>query len=145
MREFNSSIPVVLIAEENGKTRDLMLDAFNQSESKLDLHLVDDSQSVIDYINENGIMPDLIFLGLGDEPQKNLELLERIKSNDDLGIIPIVVIINSPMVEKSDILRCYKLQAAGCIKRPNEQELHRVVKGIGDYWFTLCKLPQVDC
>jgi CheY-like chemotaxis protein len=66
------------------------------------------------------------------------EFLQLMRSDDELGSIPVVVLTTSD--SDKDILESYKLQAAGYIKKPvGLQELQGVIQNLSEYWFVICK------
>ncbi|MBN1756653.1 response regulator [bacterium] len=85
---------------------------------------------------------DLILLDLNMPGMGGMEFLKIIKEDDKLRSIPVVILTTSD--SDHDILRGYKLQAAGYVmKPPRVIELHDIFKQIGNYWFLTCKRPQV--
>ena len=68
------------------------------------------------------------------------EFLRRIKSDEGLKGIPVVVLTTSNA--ESDIVDSYRLQAAGYVHKPvNLDGFKQVMAEIEDYWCVLCKLP----
>ena len=69
------------------------------------------------------------------------EVLEKIKSNDALTSIPVVVLTTSKAEE--DILKAYELHANSFISKPVDwQQFVNVIRFIEEYWFTVVKLPK---
>jgi CheY-like chemotaxis protein len=68
------------------------------------------------------------------------ELLERIKRDDDLKRIPVVIMTTSEAEE--DIVKSYNLHANCYITKPvGLDQFIQVVKMIEDFWVTIVKLP----
>jgi two-component system cell cycle response regulator len=66
--------------------------------------------------------PDVVLSDLNMEPQSGLDLLDRIKSDSKLRLVP-VVIISSTATELEDELKCLERGAAHFIRRPIEPEM----------------------
>jgi chemotaxis family two-component system response regulator Rcp1 len=69
------------------------------------------------------------------------QLLEEIKQDPDLGVIPVVVLTTSR--SEQDVLRSYQLHANCYITKPVDftQFMH-VVKSIEHFWLTVVTLPK---
>ncbi len=74
-------------------------------------------------------------------PQKSgREVLQEIKSDPDLGFVPVVVLTSSK--EEEDIVRTYRLHANCYIIKPDGfMQLMDVVKSIENFRQTIVKLP----
>ncbi len=82
--------------------------------------------------------PSLILLDLNMPGMGGKEFLRRIKEDETLSVIPVVVLTSSDFEE--DVLDSYKLQAAGFIKKPvNLQGFQEVMCKLEEYWFVVCK------
>jgi CheY-like chemotaxis protein len=85
------------------------------------LHVVHDGEEGLDYLYRRGQFanaprPDLILLDLNLPKYDGRQLLEKIKSDDELSTIPVVVLTTSSAEE--DILRSYKLHANAYVTKP---------------------------
>jgi len=86
------------------------------------------------------VRPDLILLDLNLPRKDGREVLEEIKADASLRLIPVVVLTSSEA--EQDIVRVYNLHANCYVTKPVDldQFIH-VVKSIEDFWFTIVKLP----
>jgi CheY-like chemotaxis protein len=68
------------------------------------------------------------------------EVLEAVKADPSLRLIPVVVLTSS--AAEQDIVRAYDLHANCYVSKPVDldQFIH-VVKSIEDFWFSIVKLP----
>ena len=83
--------------------------------------------------------PDLILLDLNMPGMGGKEFLRRIKEDEELKQIPVVILTTSEA--EKDILDSYKLQASGYVHKPVTLEEFKVaMKKLKEYWFVLCKL-----
>lgn len=84
--------------------------------------------------------PDLILLDLNMPRMDGREVLAEIDKDEALSQIPVVVLTSSDA--DSDVLASYRLSCSSYIVKPVDfEQFSRVVRGIGDYWFTLVVLP----
>ncbi|MFH1448161.1 MAG: response regulator [Candidatus Micrarchaeota archaeon] len=108
------------------------------------IFVAESGEEALDYLARSKIndsecpVPNLILLDLNMPGMGGKEFLRRVKEDDTLDAIPIVVLTTSDLDE--DILESYKLQAAGYIRKPvSLQGLHEVLRKLGEYWFVICK------
>jgi len=138
----------ILMAEDDADDRLLAKDAFQESHVANDLHFVEDGVELLDYLHRQGVytdladapIPDLILLDLNMPRKDGREALQEIKADPRLRRIPVVVLTTSKAEE--DVLRSYNIGAASFITKPVTFEaLVEIVKGLGDYWVQIVKLP----
>ena len=108
------------------------------------ISVAESGEEALDYLSHSKAgdseypMPSLILLDLNMPGMGGKEFLRRVKKDDTLGVIPVVVLTSSDFEE--DILDSYKLHASGYIKKPvGLQDLHDMVRKLGEYWFVICK------
>ena len=84
--------------------------------------------------------PDLILLDLNLPKYDGRQLLEKIKSDDDLSTIPVVVLTTSSAEE--DILRSYKLHANAYVTKPVDlDQFMSAVRQIDEFFVQVVRLP----
>ena len=102
-----------------------------------------DGKSAMDLLQREGepaYRPDLVLLDLNLPRIPGKELLQFLKSNRKLDIIPVIVLSTSS--NEADKLGCYELGANAFITKPLElSEFDRVVKSIELFWLQTCELP----
>ena len=112
----------------------------------VDLAVVRDGKEALDYLyEENGYQnaetPDLILLDLNLPKVDGREVLENIKSDKNLKIIPIVILTTSNNEE--DILKSYGFHANCYITKPVDfNQFIDVVEKIENFWLSIVKLPK---
>jgi len=138
----------ILMAEDDADDRLLAKDAFQESHVANNLHFVKDGVELLEYLHRQGEytdladapIPDLILLDLNMPRKDGREALQEIKADPHLRRIPVVVLTTSKAEE--DILRSYNIGAASFITKPVTFEaLVEIVKGLGEYWVQIVKLP----
>ena len=84
--------------------------------------------------------PDLILLDLHLPKKSGIEVLEEIKTDPTLKLIPVVILSTSAAPE--DIFKSYSLHANCYITKPVDfVEFTKVVRLIEDFWLVVVKLP----
>jgi len=135
----------ILLVEDNPGDIRLAREALTESKLNNNLSVVMDGAEAIKYLKGEGkysdsTRPDIILLDLNLPKKSGVEVLQEIKSDDDLKYIPVVILTSSKAEE--DIFKTYNLHANCFISKPVDmiQFIH-VVKSIEDFWFTIVKLP----
>ena len=140
---------IVLIADDDEDDLILTRDAFMENQLDSQLMFVRNGEELMDYLHhkgeynaDNAPMPHLILLDLNMPRMDGREALLGIKSNPKLKLIPIVVLTTSKAEE--DILKSYELGVNSFITKPvSFNELLKITKTIGSYWFDIVKLPAI--
>ena len=84
--------------------------------------------------------PDLILLDLWLPIMDGYEVLARIKRDEDLKTVPILVLSTSEA--EADMPKSYRLHANSYLRKPLRlEELESLVKSVNDFWLTTAKLP----
>ncbi len=139
-------IPVeILLVEDNPGDVRLTVEALNESKIFNNLHIVEDGIEALAFLRkedkyERKPRPDLILLDLNLPKKDGREVLEEIKKEDPLKRIPVVILTTSSADE--DIIKSYELYANCFITKPVDiEQFIKVVKSIGNFWFSIVKLP----
>jgi CheY-like chemotaxis protein len=146
---FNNAKPVTfLIAEDDPDDRLLIKEAFQESLVSNFVYFVEDGVELLNYLRwqdkykdpAEAPTPDLILLDLNMPRKDGREALAEIKSDPDLRYIPVVVLTTSKAEE--DIMRSYDIGAASYITKPVTFDgLVEAIKGLGQYWVQIVRLP----
>jgi len=146
MLETSMGRPIEILLVEDSETDALMTrEAFENGKILNRLHVVDNGVDALAFLRREGpyaqkARPDLILLDLNLPKKDGREVLQDLKNDDDLKIIPVVVLTSSKAEE--DIVRAYGLHANCYVTKPVEfEKLADVVRTINDFWFTVVTLP----
>ena len=91
-------------------------------------------------VKEGTSLPDVILLDLDMPGISGHDVLEQLKSHEELRRIPVVVLTSSRAEE--DILRSYDLHVNCYITKPLDlNQFTMVVKSIEHFWFSIVSLP----
>jgi len=136
----NDEIDIILV-EDNPEDAELTTRALkkNNISSKL-LHLKDGAEA-LDYFFCTGkyadrnpeMKPKIVLLDLKMPKVSGMQVLEKLKSDDFLKTIPVVVLTSSK--EDPDVEKCYKLGANSYIVKPvGFDNFIKAVAELGLYW-----------
>ena len=146
MTDENYVLPIeILLVEDNPADVRLTTEMLKEEKSYNNLHVVSDGVEAMAFLRKEGkyakaVRPDLILLDLNLPKKDGREVLKEIKEDEDLKIIPVVVLTVSKAEE--DILKSYKLHANCYITKPVDlQQFIKVAKSIQDFWLAMVKLP----
>ena len=130
----------VLLVESNPADAYLTVDALKQAGLTEQVAVVDDSAKALELLGQDGARPDLVLLDLNVAPLSGLELLSRIRSDQKLGSLPVVIVSGSE--NKDDVRRAYELRANCYITKPAKlDEFLRCMKTCYEFWGTVATLP----
>lgn len=119
--------------------------AFEKCQIRNKLYVTRDGEEAIQFLRKEGNYKDaptsaLVILDLNMPKVDGFEVLETIKSDDELKSIPIIVLTSSERDE--DIQRAYKLGCNSFIVKPASfNDFVEAVMEIKRYWLCLSKIP----
>ena len=91
--------------------------------------------------SENASPPGIILLDLNLPGTDGREVLEHIKSDDTLKMIPVIVLTTS--ADPRDIEGCYQAGANSYIQKPvNFTGLMEAIQRLKDFWFEVVVWPK---
>ena len=138
--------PIEILLVEDSPT-DVLLTREGLAEAKLanNLHVVVDGIQAIAFLRKEGEYadvprPDLVLLDLNLPRKDGREVLHEIKEDEDLKVIPVVVLTTSR--DEQDVFKSYGLHANAYIVKPVDfPQFADVVKSIEAFWFSVVTLP----
>jgi two-component system, chemotaxis family, response regulator Rcp1 len=137
-------IDILLVEDNPGDVR-LTQEAMHDAKVRNKLHVVNNGVEALAYLRHTGKYaqeqyPDLILLDLNLPQMGGGEVLEKIKEDEKLRRIPVVVLTTSQA--EQDILRSYNLHANAYVVKPVDlEQFIAVVKSIESFWLEIVRLP----
>ena len=138
--------PVEILLVEDSPTDALLAkEALEYSKVANNLYIVADGVEALDFLRRQGKhanapRPDLILLDLNLPKKDGREVLQDIKNDVQLRLIPVVGLTTS--TSEADVLMTYGLHANCYIVKPVDfQKFAEVVKAIENFWFVVVTLP----
>jgi two-component system response regulator len=142
----NPAQPIdVLLVEDDPGDELMTREAFEDNKIGNTLHVVRDGEEALDFLYRRGPhadapRPDLILLDLNLPKYDGRQVLEKIKNEEELAHIPVVVLTTSAAEE--DILRSYKLHANAYVTKPVDlDQFIAAVRQIDDFFVQVVRLP----
>lgn len=135
----------ILLVDDSPEDIQLTKFAFKKANVPNKISVAKDGQECLNYLtsrlNNTEPLPDLILLDLNMPKKGGKEVLEEIKVDKRLRMIPVIVLTTSQSNE--DITGSYERYANGYVSKPIDfNHFGEVVKVIESFWLNLVKLPQ---
>ena len=139
-----SPIDILLVEDNEG---DILLTTEALSEGKIanSVNVVKDGWEALQYLEKKGsytdvLTPDLILLDINLPKLNGHEVLEQIKSKDDLKHLPVIMLSTSSSSE--DVFLSYKNHVNCYITKPVEvEDFTKVISSIKHFWISVVNLP----
>jgi len=135
----------ILLVEDEMADAHLVRLALEEGKLFAELHHVTDGVEALAFLRcqgkfSNAPKPDVILLDLNMPRMDGRQFLEHVKADPVLHKIPVVVMTTSDA--ETDLIAAYHHNAAGYIVKPVDLDefLHKV-RGFGDYWISIVRLP----
>lgn len=135
----------VLLVEDNPDDVLITRRAISKSHIMSRLCIVNDGEEALRFFRkegeyENTSTPSLVLLDLKMPKLNGFEVLKEIKKDENLKIIPIIVLTSSGRSE--DVEQAYKLGCNSYIIKPIEfEDFLKTMEEIKHYWFEITKTP----
>jgi CheY-like chemotaxis protein len=137
----------ILIVEDDPNDVELTLTALAEYNLANEVVVTRDGQQALDYLYSRGEFstrsndnPAVMLLDLKLPKVDGLEVLQKIKSDERLKMIPVVVLTSSH--EEKDIMRSYTLGVNAYVVKPVDfHEFVNAVKELGIFWAVINKAP----
>jgi two-component system, response regulator len=132
---------VILLVEDNPDDAELTLRAFRKSKVLNEIVVVSDGVEALDYLFGTGthagrdpkVKPEVILLDLKLPKIGGLEVLRRMRAEEQTRRIPVVVLTSSN--EERDVLSSYDLGANSFVRKPVDfAQFVDAAQQLGLYW-----------
>ncbi|MBU1101832.1 MAG: response regulator [Bacteroidetes bacterium] len=143
---LQTKIVDILLIEDSPTDIELTVRALKKNHISNEIHVISDGAEALEYIfgsetkarmNNN---PKVIILDLKLPKVDGLEILKRLKGDENTKIIPVVVMTSSK--EERDIVESYKLGVNSYIVKPVDfDKFVNSVNELGMYWVLLNEAP----
>ncbi len=135
---LNPEVIKVLVVEDNPNDVAIIKRAMRKSDVKCELYFARDGAEALDFLYQQGDFedaprPDLILLDLNLPKIKGLEVLTKIKADEHLRRLPVIVLTISEREE--DMVKAYDSGAASYMTKPvDSKDFERLIQTVQDYW-----------
>jgi len=146
-QENMESIGRILLVEDDPKDTELTMTALEEYNFVNELVVATDGEEALDYLyyrgkfqRRSGENPAVMLLDLKLPKIDGLEVLQRVKADDTLKMIPVVVLTSSR--EERDMLSSYKLGVNAYVVKPVYfHEFVNAIKELGVFWAIINEAP----
>jgi CheY-like chemotaxis protein len=137
----------ILMVEDDPKDVELTLTALDEYHLANEVVVVRDGQEALDYLHRRGQFstrsqenPAVILLDLKLPKVDGLEVLQQIKADESLRMVPVIVLTSSH--QEKDVMRSYKLGVNAYVVKPVDfHEFVNAVKELGAFWAVVNEPP----
>ncbi|MEI7848033.1 MAG: response regulator [Chloroflexota bacterium] len=145
----NTPFHILMIEDNPGDIR-LTREVLSDATIPNNLWAVKDGEEALQFLSQthefiNAPRPDLILLDLNLPRMSGLDILENIKSDENLRTIPVVILTTSQ--SEQDILSGYQRFANAYITKPvSLDQFNRIIQAVESFWLDTARLPpSPDC
>lgn len=135
----------ILLVEDNPKDEALTRRALQKHNFQAAVVVARDGAEALDYLlgsdgTPAGAVPQLVLLDLKLPKIDGLEVLRRIRANENTRLLPVVILTSS--AEEQDILEGYRLGTNSYVRKPVDfVAFTEAVRQLGLYWLLLNTMP----
>jgi DNA-binding response OmpR family regulator len=137
----------ILLVEDDPKDTELTMTALEEYNLSNEVVVATDGEEALDYLyyrgkfqRRSGENPAVLLLDLKLPKVDGLQVLERIKADENLKMIPVVVLTSSR--EEQDMVRSYKLGGNAYVVKPVDfHEFVNAIKELGVFWAIINEPP----
>jgi two-component system, response regulator len=133
----------ILLVEDNPDDAGLAIHALKKHNLANHLLHLQDGEEALQYLFSSDLltMPKVILLDLKMPRVDGIEVLRKLKSDEKLRVIPVVVLTSSK--EERDIIESYKLGVNAYIVKPVDfDKFVKAIAEIGFFWLLLNQPPK---
>lgn len=142
---IREKIPVLLIVDDDEEDIYLTEKAFKAHRPDLLFRSVQSADELFDYLEDTSNrdsaskLPAVILLDINLPVENGFSILQRLKSHEDFGHIPVCMFTTSAAPQ--DIKKAYQLGASSFVcKSVSAKGMKELVEQFCTYWFQLAKL-----
>ena len=143
-----SPLGKILLVEDNLHDIELTLAALVKNNLANEVVVTRHGGEALDYLHRRGQfqnrppgLPVVVILDLKLPKVDGLAVLREMKNNDELKVIPVVVLTSSR--EESDLVSSYQLGANSYVVKPVDfQQFADAIRQLGMFWAVLNEPPQ---
>jgi CheY-like chemotaxis protein len=140
-------LKTILLAEDNQNDVDLTILALSEYHLANNIEVVNDGVEVLEYLRSQGRFkgrkpgyPAVILLDLKMPRMDGIQVLNEIKNDSVLKIIPVVMLTSSR--EERDLVQSYELGVNAYVVKPVDfNQFIDAVKQLGAFWAVLNEHP----
>jgi len=142
-----STLGRILLIEDDPKDVELTMTALEEYHLANEVVVAHDGEEALDYLYRRGTFaarsndnPAVLLLDLKLPKVDGLEVLQQVKSDEKLRVIPVVVLTSSH--EEKDMVASYRLGVNAYVVKPVDfHEFVNAIKELGVFWAIINEPP----
>lgn len=137
--------PVILLVEDNPRDVRLVREAFAEHSLECELLTASDGEQALRMLRREGEhaklpTPNLILLDINLPVVNGIEVLETVKKDARLRVIPVLMLSTS--AADTDVTRCYELHANSYLVKPADfDEFSQMMAQVYAFWLKTMQPP----
>jgi two-component system response regulator len=140
----------ILIAEDSSADAEMAIDALRDARLANPIVHVEDGVEALDFLLRRGAfagredgLPAVLLLDIKMPRMDGLEVLQRIRAEEELKRLPVVILSSSR--EESDLARSWDLGVNAYVVKPVDvDQFFSAVKTIGTFWAVINQAPELE-
>lgn len=141
----------IILIEDSESDAEIVLRALKKANITNTIKQLMDGEEALDYFfgNQEGLgqnillYPKLIFIDLKMPKVNGLEVIKKLKTNEETRLIPVVVLTSSK--EHKDIIEAYKLGVNSyVVKSADYERFSKLVVDTASYWLLINHPPEYE-
>ena len=145
-----SPLRTILIAEDSPADAEMAIDALRDARLANPIVHVEDGVETLDFLMRRGAyanreegLPAVLLLDIEMPRMDGLEVLQRIRAEDELKRLPVVILSSSR--EESDLARSWDLGVNAYVVKPVDvDQFFNAVKTLGTFWAVINQAPELE-
>ena len=145
-----SPLRTILIAEDSPADAEMAIDALRDARLANPIVHVEDGVEALDFLMRRGVyanreegLPAVLLLDIKMPRMDGLEVLQRIRAEDELKRLPVVILSSSR--EESDLARSWDLGVNAYVVKPVDvDQFFNAVKTLGTFWAGINQAPELE-
>ena len=145
-----SQFRTILIAEDSPADAEMTIDALREARLANPIVHVEDGVEALDFLLRRGAfaereegLPAVLLLDIKMPRMDGLEVLQRIRSEEELKRLPVVILSSSR--EESDLACSWDLGVNAYVVKPVDiDQFFNAVKTLGTFWAVINQAPEQE-
>jgi two-component system response regulator len=145
-----SPLRTILIAEDSPADAEMAMDALREANLANPIVHVEDGVEALDFLLRRGNfanreegLPAVLLLDIKMPRMDGLEVLQRIRADEELKRLPVVILSSSR--EESDLACSWDLGVNAYVVKPVDiEQFFKAVKAIGVFWAVINQSPETE-
>ena len=139
---------MILLVEDNPDDEALTIRALKKNNISNELAVVRDGAEALEFLfctgayadRDRNDRPQVVLLDINLPKVDGLEVLRRVRSNENTRLLPVVILTSSK--EEQDVIKGYSLGANSYVRKPVDfNQFVEAVRQLCLYWLVLNEIP----